>query len=334
MYHKHMLPKKSPVARCAVDAIVSEIVPICAEHIAITIDIDDFVDTQPGQFLQLICHASDQRTRSRSWRSDECPSPQQTADSPRAFLRRPFSIADHTCDDAGKSRITIISRAVGVGTRYLSQLRKADVLNITGPIGTAFRIPDHDPPLVLVGGGVGIPPLLYLARRLFERGHTHVTLFFGATRAEHLPLRLFASPDTDGRPLPCATLPGGAPFPTVVTTDDGSIGVRGVVTDALARWHDSFQSGATRPIVYACGPEGMLHAVSDFSRRWRLPCQLCIERYMGCGLGTCLSCVVRVSDASRAASWRWALACQEGPVMDREVLCAFSRPYGSRVGDA
>jgi len=192
---------------------------------------------------------------------------------------------------------------------------------MTGPLGAGFKIPAREVTTVLVGGGVGIPPLLYLTRRLDELGHRDVTVIFGATTWDLLPVRLVGEPASDGKPLPCAESAGRVRFPTVITTDDGSLGMRGVVTDALQRWHAYRPSRLRKDaVVFACGPEGMLKAVAELTRGLGLGCQLCIERNMGCGLGTCLSCSVRVRDQSRPDGWRWALACVDGPVFDRERL--------------
>lgn len=220
--------------------------------------------------------------------------------------------------------LTVISRTVGPGTRWLEQLRPGDAVDTTGPLGRGFRIPPADVPVLLVGGGVGIPPLLYLARRLHELERRNVAAIFGVTQRNLLPIPLAAEPQCDGTPSLCYAWAGGASFALTVTSDDGSIGLRGVVTDALdvlwqaGRRHD-------RPAgVLACGPDGMLRAVARWTRAAGLGCQLCIERPMGCGLGTCLSCCVRTRDAAIPAGWCWRLACTDGPVFDRDDLLDYS----------
>lgn len=236
------------------------------------------------------------------------------------FLRRPFSIADRWTDDDGSQHLVVISRAIGVGTGWLDRLRPGQVLNLSGPFGRPFCVPQRGTSLVLVGGGVGIPPLLYLARRLQELGHEDVTVIFGATTRNLFPVPLTEEPRADGTPMCCVRLPGNAPYAAAVTTDDGSFGLRGVVTDALAVWERSRQSQRSSTTVFACGPEGMLRAVAGRTREHGFACQLCIERTMGCGFGTCLSCVTRVRDPSRDPGWRWALTCSDGPVFERDAL--------------
>jgi dihydroorotate dehydrogenase electron transfer subunit len=309
----------------SIEARVVANTKICQRHVAITLLAPELPLANPGQFLQLRCRKPDaQIQRVLGWPAGGFPSLTQKGEwkQREAFLRRPFSIADQWCDADGRMHAAIISRNVGPGTDWLERLGPGDLLDLIGPLGHGFEIPLGKVPMVLVGGGVGIPPLLYLARRLDELGRRDVIAIFGATMRELLPLRLTGDPASDGEPLPCAELAGHARFKTTITTDDGSVGMRGVVTDALERWH-ARRSGSppAGAVVFACGPEAMLQAVAKLTRKLKLACQLSIERNMGCGLGTCLSCIVRVHDESRPEGWRWALTCSEGPVFDREQLC-------------
>ncbi len=316
--------ESKPTRVCGRVARVAANTAICREHRAIEFTTADFPNSEPGQFVQLqCCDASEPSPRVVEWPAGGFPSlaSGNNWDGRSAFLRRPFSIGDQWRDANGLTHIVIISRTVGPGTAWLERLTPGEALNATGPLGHGFRIPSDDLPLVLVGGGVGIPPLVYLARRLDELKRRDATAIFGATTRDLLPIRLLSEPATDGKPLPCAELAGSARFPAVITTDDGSLGMRGVVTDALRKWHaDRGNQSRVDGVVFACGPEGMLKAVSQMTRELGLSCQLCIERKMGCGLGTCLSCVVRVRDESKAEGRRWALTCSDGPVFDREEL--------------
>lgn len=300
-------PEESTRA-CSLDTRVVSAARVCDEHTLLELLSSEAPDSAPGQFLQVLCG-----------------SPRQLADngnpsSRSVFLRRPFSIADQWRDNDGV-HIRIISRAVGRGTAWLETLAPGDIVNITGPLGRGFRIPADDVPVALVGGGVGIPPLLYLARRLHEAGRRDVTAIFGATTRGLLPLRFRHDPPPDASASQCVKLPGGADYPTSITTDDGSYGTRGVVTDAVRRWADQRSPDQlSRGVLFACGPDAMLRAVATTTRELGLACQLSIERNMGCGLGTCLSCVVRVSDETRSEGWRWAQTCTDGPVFDRDEL--------------
>jgi len=307
---------------CSVGARVVGCTPLCREHVSIEVMLPSFPDSAPGQFLQLLCRDNNEAGPAiRDWPADGFPSVSGADFSGQGpYLRRPFSIADRWTGSDGSVRLSVISRAVGLGTRWLERLHPGDTLNLTGPLGRGFRLPPHDMPVVMIGGGVGIPPLLYLARRLWERGWQDVTAVFGATTGALLPLTLSAQPATDGAPKCCVVLPADAPFSAVVTTDDGTVGLPGRVTDGLKAWC-ARRAPADRPaLVYACGPERMLKAVAQLTRELSLPCQLCVERNMGCGVGTCLSCVVRRCDARRPEGWSWALACTDGPVFERDEL--------------
>jgi dihydroorotate dehydrogenase electron transfer subunit len=308
--------------RCAVDVPVLRCDPICRDHVAIDLAVPGFPASEPGQFVQLrCCESGPTEPIEADWPADGFPSisDRQFASS-QPFLRRPFSIADRWQHSDGAAGLRIISRTVGMGTRWLAHLRPTDTVNLTGPLGRGFAIPPPDVPLVLVGGGVGIPPLLYLARRLHEAGRTDVTAIFGAASRDLLPVRLSSEPATDGTARVCVDLPGAARYPAIVTTDDGSAGLPGMVTAALRAWHSRRAGRGAPAMVCACGPQAMLWAVAQQTRQLGLRCQLCIERVMGCGIGTCLSCVVRVRDANQAAGWRWALACTDGPVFSRDEL--------------
>jgi dihydroorotate dehydrogenase electron transfer subunit len=312
----------------AIDARVVARRPICRRHVALDVVLPEFPDSAPGQFVQLRCGNADETgPRLIDWHAGELPRlPNWPWQERQVFLRRPFSIGDRWTDDRGNAHLLIISRSVGPGTAWLDRLQPGDALNLTGPLGRGFLLPVEPTPIALVGGGVGIPPLLYAARRLHDLNYTDVTAIFGATTADLLPVQLSGQPAADGTARPCINLPGAAPFPAIVTTDDGSLGLPGHATDGLKVWHTSRDRGSPTPLVLACGPEAMLRAVTEHTRQHGLNCQLCIERNMGCGLGTCLSCLVRVGDDARPGGWRWALACTDGPVFLRDELFDYNTP--------
>jgi len=323
-----MTQSVEPSTKCAVDARVVRAAAVCREHSLIELHLPVFPPTEPGQFVQLRCCAAHSDALSiHEWPADGFPSIKDAEFSrSQPLLRRPFSIADRWTAPDGSTRLGILFRTVGVGTRWLAHLGTGDTLNLTGPLGHGFRIPPLDVPMILVGGGIGIPPLLYLARRLHEQDRHDVTVIFGVTTRDLLPLRLIAEPATDGTAKVCVDLPAGARYPAMITTDDGTLGLPGVVTDALEAWRKRHNTG--RALVMTCGPDRMLRAVAQTTVELDMDCQLCLERYMGCGTGTCQSCIIRVRDASRAAGWRWALACTDGPVFAREALL----DYGGQAG--
>src|SRR5690606_29973088 len=150
----------------------------------------------PGQFLQIVCRDdTDSAAAELIWDGIRMPAPRCAEFYQReAFLRRPFSIADRTDDANGAARLAIISRNIGAGTAWLETLAPGDVIDVTGPLGRGFVIPPDESPLVLIGGGVGIPPLLYLARAAAERGRRDVTLILGVMSGELLPVKLRCPP--------------------------------------------------------------------------------------------------------------------------------------------
>lgn len=313
---------------CAVDARIIRRSTPCREHVELECVLPRFPDSCAGQFVQILCQdAVETSARVREWEDDAFRMTQGVYGGSGVLLRRPFSIADRW-DEPDGAHLVFISRRVGPGTAWLERRQAGDVLNLTGPLGRGFVVPaanETGRPILLVGGGVGIPPLLYMARQLVVQGFEDVTAVFGATTRELLAVELISQPDREGRATRCLRLPGAAPFGAIVTTDDGTLGIRGVVTAGMEAWARS-RSRDERTLVLACGPERMLTAVAELTRRRGWACQVCIEKTMGCGLGTCLSCVVRVRDVSREGGWRWALSCTEGPVFERDALVEMGLP--------
>ncbi len=210
------------------------------------------------------------------------------------FLGRPLSILG---DDPVRGEVRFAVKIVGEGSRRLHALRPGDRIYGLGPLGNHFPLSGWDPrsPVVLTGGGVGVPPLAFLARRFSENG-VGVIFCQGARTSEDLLLveeleEIGVSPH--------------------LATEDGSLGQKGLVTDLLARELE-FQPGA----VFACGPEGMLRAGARLCKG-RARCFVSLEAQMGCGYGVCLSCVTQVLEEGREKNRR---VCKEGPVFDAEVL--------------
>jgi dihydroorotate dehydrogenase electron transfer subunit len=113
---------------------------------------------------------------------------------------------------------------------------------------------------------------------------------------------------------------GEAGVPVVVSTDDGSVGLRGWVTDAMNRYDEANPVDPSELVVYTCGPEPMMKAVATWCARRDIDCQVCMERNMACGMGTCQSCVVPCREGKLDDAWRYRLCCSDGPVFDRRVL--------------
>jgi dihydroorotate dehydrogenase electron transfer subunit len=298
---------------------------LCREHYRLVMRIGGFPPTEPGVFVQLACRdmAGDYAVEhERSWTDGQRPGfdgPELMA--PLAMLRRPFSLAGRR-DSTEGVEMEVIHRVVGVGTDWLSRLRPGDQVDVLGPLGNHFTLPEEDQVAILIGGGVGIPPMIYLASRLEGR---KAVVFSGAVTRELLPLTVTADAPTP-RSDSIAPLYNIQEFarhgiPAVITTDDGSYGFRGFVTQALERYLDRyFTAKAIRPLLYTCGPEPMMKRVADIAAARNIQCQIAVERAMACGMGTCQSCCIRVKkpDPSKpplvGKDWCYRLACTDGPV--------------------
>lgn len=281
---------------------------LCPEHLWITLRMKGgFPSTEAGQFVQVQCRPLDAPAGPTAveWPDDGPPVLTQaelTGSEP--LLRRPLSLAGRR-DVSGGVELDIIYRVVGSGTGFLSRLSAGDVVSVLGPLGNAFPISDSKPKAVLVGGGVGIPPMLYLAETLGRVGKETVA-FCGARSGHLLPV---SADDFAQR---------GAK--QIVATDDGTLGVHGLVTDALLHWLHEQPSDSGGLVVYACGPEPMMRSVGDLCLDRGIECYLSLERIMACGMGTCQSCAVKVHDESADAGWRYKLCCSDGPVFPADVL--------------
>lgn len=200
---------------------------------------------------------------------------------PGFFLRRPISVCDYD-----ESTITIIYKVVGQGTDVMSKMKEGETLDALVGLGHGFEVERSGDDPLLVGGGVGVPPLYHLAKRLLAAGRK-VTVILGFNRAEEI----FYADEFEQL---------GARV--VVTTVDGSVGVKGFVTDALP---ERFSH------VYSCGPMPMLRALYGVTQG--ISGEFSLEERMGCGFGACMGCSIMTKNGSRRV-------CKDGPVFDKEVL--------------
>ncbi len=206
------------------------------------------------------------------------------------LLRRPFSISDV---DAGGS-IALLIRVVGEGTRILSEKKAGESVDVLGPLGKGFDIGGLSGPALLVGGGIGAAPLIFLARRLAEKGVPGRVLLGGRTAADILCAPVFESLGMEAE----------------TATEDGSLGRKGLVTELLAQ---ALTPGASAFTVFSCGPEGMLKAVAGMCRRSGAACQLSLEAAMACGMGACLGC------ATPRSGGGYLHVCTDGPVVSASL---------------
>jgi dihydroorotate dehydrogenase electron transfer subunit len=214
------------------------------------------------------------------------------------LLRRPFSVFEILRDEGGRATgVSILVKRIGASTRLLYDARVGETIECLGPLGKPFTIVSPPAEGWMVAGGVGLAPFWTLAESLVRRG-VKTTLFYGARRAEELfYLDYFR----------------GLGVELVLTTEDGSTGEKGRVIAPLERALGT-RPAAAPVTIYACGPEGMLEATAHTAARFDRPCEVSVERIMGCGMGGCYSCVVPMKDA--AGSFHHVRSCIAGPVLD------------------
>lgn len=205
-------------------------------------------------------------------------------------LRRPFST-----HRVARERLALLFKRVGRGTRWLAEQQPGDQLDLLGPLGRSFSVSPQSRHLLLVAGGVGIAPLLFLAQRELAPGR-RVTLLLGARTASEL--------------YPAKLLPEGLNL--VVTTEDGSAGRRGMATDLLPELAPAADQ------IFACGPLPMYRVMAEMNLR--KPVQVLLEQMLGCGVGVCRGCSVPTRTGLKRV-------CREGPVFNlEEVLWSQVKP--------
>lgn len=207
--------------------------------------------------------------------------------SPSTFLRRPISV---NFVDRENNELWLLVATIGDGTRQLGRLQAGDMLNCVLPLGNGFTMPVENKKVLLVGGGVGVAPLLYFGQQLKAR-NMEPTFLLGARSAKDL--LMLDEFEKYGR--------------VFVTTEDGSVGERGFVTQHSLLQKESFDQIST------CGPKPMMVAVAHFAQKADVYCEASLENLMACGLGACLCCVEKTTDGNLCV-------CKEGPVFDVKRL--------------
>ncbi|HEY6006743.1 MAG TPA: dihydroorotate dehydrogenase electron transfer subunit [Geobacteraceae bacterium] len=221
------------------------------------------------------------------------------------LLRRPFGIFDlgvlesEYPDGGQQTYLEILYRVVGKGTAMMATLHHGDHLGILGPLGSGFAPGAAAEEKVLVGGGVGLAPLYFLAKELVQS--SPVRLFIGGRSKEDIL---------------CVTEFERLGVETYVATDDGTLGASGLVTEVMER---HFGKRGRESSIFACGPMPMLSAVAEIARRRGVPCQVSLEAYMACGMGACLGCVVKGRDHDEHQP-DYRCVCKDGPVFAFEEL--------------
>lgn len=222
-------------------------------------------DMQPGQFVEV-----------------------RVDNSPTTFLRRPISI---NYVDKATNELWLLIQLVGDGTRRMAEYRPGDTVNIMLPLGNGFTVPSQkEQKLLLIGGGVGTAPMLYLGAILKNAGFNPTFLLGVRSKDDVLQLEEFKK------------------FGTVyITTEDGSLGEKGYVTNHTILKETHFDQ------IYTCGPKPMMVAVAKYAVSASISCEVSLENTMACGIGACLCCVEKTVDGH-------ICVCTEGPVFNIDKL--------------
>jgi dihydroorotate dehydrogenase electron transfer subunit len=226
----------------------------------------DYPDVLPGQYLNL-----------------------RAGGPTEPLFRRPFGVVEFRREPQA-AVVELYYGVVGSGTAAMARWRAGDAVDCLGPLGTPYTV-DPERPAVLVAGGRGAAPLLYLNRLLRDAGRGDVRFAFGARSAG----MLFGLDRLDASRL-------------LVATEDGSAGYRGTIVEALDRERDWWKDTG---VLYACGPERFLAAIAALAETRGWGCQVSLEGVYACGLGLCRGCAVPLRNESR-----FLMQCTEGPVVD------------------
>lgn len=206
----------------------------------------------------------------------------------KTFLRRPISINNFL---EKENEVWFLIHVVGEGTRKLSELKVGDKVNVVIPLGNGFTMPDSQScRYLLVGGGVGIAPLLYMGKKMCEMGCRPTFLLGGRTKDDLMQLELFRQYGD-----------------VYITTEDGSEGEKGFVTQ------HSLLETACFDMIATCGPKPMMMAVARYARSKGVDCEVSLENMMACGVGACLCCVEKTTEGHLCV-------CKEGPVFNIDKL--------------
>lgn len=245
----------------------------------------------PGSFVHISC-------------DDELP------------MRRPMSIMR-----TGEDWIEILYKVVGEGSRLLASRKAGDTVNVLGPIGRPFAPIPERPNCLLIGGGVGIPPMVFLADSLRDNRLWHSLAIFGS----EIPFPFELQPSTLATPWLDDDINSAMPLleswgiPSRLASGSEFDGCfRGYVTDLALQWLKSLDdSERAKTQLFACGPTQMLQAVAALAERYALPCQVSLEEFMACAVGGCAGCTVEITTPDGPSMQR---VCVDGPVFEASTV--------------
>jgi dihydroorotate dehydrogenase electron transfer subunit len=245
--------KKKTVLIQSMDALTNDVFSMWIK------DEEIAADAKPGQFVSLYCNEGSR------------------------LLPRPISICEV---DKVAGALRLVYRVVGKGTEEFSKMKKGDTIEVMGPLGNGFPLQDSGKKAILIGGGIGIPPMLELAKQL--DGEKQVVLGY---RDE-----LFLDKEF---------IEYGKVY---VSTEDGSAGTKGNVIDAIK------ENGLEADVIYACGPTPMLRGIKAYALEHGITAWLSLEEKMACGIGACLACVCKSKEVDHHTNVDNKRICKEGPV--------------------
>ena len=210
------------------------------------------------------------------------------------LLPRPISICEA---DKENGRLRIVYRIAGAGTKEFSALAAGDTIDVLGPLGNGFPLLEGKKAF-LIGGGIGIPPMLQLAKALNEINGSEMVQSVIGYRDSHM----FLKEEFEAYGL------------VTVATEDGSVGTKGNVLDAIR------ENDLKADVIYACGPTPMLRALKAYSQEKGIPCYLSLEEKMACGIGACLACTCQTKDVDEHSQVHNKRICKDGPVFLAEDI--------------
>ncbi|MBR4275415.1 MAG: dihydroorotate dehydrogenase electron transfer subunit [Prevotella sp.] len=253
--------------KCCIDLTVKSVEHLNEKYVVITLTDDaPLPEMVPGQFVEV-----------------------RVDNSTSTFLRRPISINNVDYD---LNELHLLVACIGDGTRQMGKLTSGDKLNVMLPLGNGFTMPSNaERRHLLIGGGVGVAPLLYLGKKIKENGAEPTFLIGARSASDLLMLDNFKK---YGR--------------VFITTEDGSEGEKGFVTNHSILQQEQFD------FISTCGPKPMMAAVSKCAEKLNVECEVSLENKMACGLGACLCCVEKTKDKGNIC------ICTEGPVINSKRL--------------
>lgn len=223
-------------------------------------------EARPGQFIHVACGEGN-------------------------LLRRPISICD-----VENSYMTIVFAVKGSGTEWLAKRKDGDFLDVLGPLGQGFNLTKLGEYPVFIGGGIGVPPMLYTLKQAKKQGTSPTSILGFRNRNSVILTEEFKSE-----------------APSYITTDDGSYDIYGFVSDVLKKQISQYTS------ICCCGPKKMLKVLAEMAEDAGIPCQVSMEERMGCGIGACLVCACSLKNGD--GETRYGHVCKDGPVFDsKEVI--------------